>query len=126
MDATYIDIDDDGFPEDHEGTAWRTPDTDFQKKLLSVCKTKYFQRKSDRKSAESIEKGMKLSPPKYPPDYIDGWFLWAERKNAGRIVITSKTLISSIKSKESLARYYNRNKTEPEKGPDEYTESISW
>ena len=108
-DHTYYDHDD--FEDIWEDTGWLHPSSDFQRRILSVCGRKRFASKADRKRTESIEKGMKPTksgPPKYPPEYVEGWIQWAIKKNTNRTIIIHRDLVSAIRNPDNLTKYYNK------------------
>lgn len=98
--------------DEFETQEWKYPETDFQKRILSICGRKHFHKEVEKKRVSSIEQRMGDDTTLYPKEYVEALMAWAQRMNITRTKITLPTLIGTIRDRDRVAKYLNKKAKE--------------
>ena len=93
---------------------WRHPDTDFQKTILAICRTKYFQ-SGEKSKLKIIERSMGSSATakgitgeikRWDPRFVDKMLDWGRTKNKGtKLKITVEKLLTALENDDNWTRW---------------------
>lgn len=113
---TYVDIDDEGKPLGKDRRPkWQIPETEFQQRVIRVCRRKYFSNRNEKGELNLIDHTMypwvQGQPvPKYPTEFVDQVLDWAGKKNeqANYPVVNVSAIITAIKNPVNLDRFVDK------------------
>jgi hypothetical protein len=113
---TYVDIDDEGKPLGKDRRPkWQIPETDFQLRIVSICKRKYFSNRHEKGELNLIDHSMfpwkpGQTIPTYPTEFVEEILTWAGKKNtqANYPVVNVSSIIKAIKNPINLERYIDK------------------